>query len=104
MTIFVPNVNVWRVERADRFSVLIDGAAFFGAVRQAGGPAFYCDHRLGPRHLVCRDEWSATICIETGEHLVGDIPTKELWERRAFREANLEVLRDMWREHHGPED
>lgn len=35
MTIFVPNANVWRLERADRFSVLIDGAAFFGAVRQA---------------------------------------------------------------------
>lgn len=55
-------------------------------------------------HLVCGDEWSGTICIETGEHLVGDIPTKELREGRAFREANLEVLRDMWREHHGPED
>jgi phospholipase D1/2 len=35
MTIFVPNANVWRLERADRFSVLLDGAAFFGAVRQA---------------------------------------------------------------------
>ena len=35
MTIFVPHTNVWRVERAGRFSVLIDGAAYFGAVRQA---------------------------------------------------------------------
>ena len=35
MTIFVPNTNVWRVEQAGRFSVLIDGAAYFGAVRQA---------------------------------------------------------------------
>jgi phospholipase D1/2 len=30
-----PNRNVWRVERADRAAVLIDGAAFFDAVRQA---------------------------------------------------------------------
>ena len=35
MTIFVPNTNVWRVEQAGRFSGLIDGAAYFGAVRQA---------------------------------------------------------------------
>ena len=35
MAIFVPNANVWRVERANRFAVLIDGAAFFAAVRQA---------------------------------------------------------------------
>ncbi len=35
MPILSPNVNVWRIERANRFSVLIDGAAFFGAVRQA---------------------------------------------------------------------
>ena len=35
MAIFVPNANVWRVERASRFAVLIDGAAFFAAVRQA---------------------------------------------------------------------
>ena len=30
-----PGRNVWRVERAGRASVLIDGAAFFGAVRRA---------------------------------------------------------------------
>ena len=35
MPILSPNANVWRIERAHRFSVLIDGAAFFGAVRQA---------------------------------------------------------------------
>jgi phosphatidylserine/phosphatidylglycerophosphate/cardiolipin synthase-like enzyme/uncharacterized membrane protein YdjX (TVP38/TMEM64 family) len=35
MPIFSPNANVWRIERANRFSVLIDGAAFFGAVREA---------------------------------------------------------------------
>jgi phospholipase D1/2 len=35
MTIFATNSNVWRVEHAARFSVLIDGAAFFSAVREA---------------------------------------------------------------------
>jgi phosphatidylserine/phosphatidylglycerophosphate/cardiolipin synthase-like enzyme/uncharacterized membrane protein YdjX (TVP38/TMEM64 family) len=35
MSIFEPGANVWRVERASRFSVLIDAAAFFAAVRQA---------------------------------------------------------------------
>lgn len=35
MAILLPNSNVWRIEQADRFSVLIDGAAFFSAVRQA---------------------------------------------------------------------
>ena len=35
MPILSPNANVWRIERANRFSVLIDGASFFGAVRQA---------------------------------------------------------------------
>ena len=35
MSIFEPGTNVWRVERASRFSVLIDAAAFFAAVRQA---------------------------------------------------------------------
>ena len=35
MPILSPNANVWRIERASRFSVLIDGASFFGAVRQA---------------------------------------------------------------------
>ena len=30
-----PNRNVWRIERAERAAALIDGAAFFSAVRQA---------------------------------------------------------------------
>src|SRR6188474_1525962 len=30
-----PNRNVWRIERAARAAVLIDGAAFFSAVRAA---------------------------------------------------------------------
>jgi phosphatidylserine/phosphatidylglycerophosphate/cardiolipin synthase-like enzyme/uncharacterized membrane protein YdjX (TVP38/TMEM64 family) len=34
-TILLPGRNVWRVEQAARAAVLIDGAAFFGAVRQA---------------------------------------------------------------------
>ena len=33
MTIFSPAKHVWRVEDAARFAVLIDGAAFFDAVR-----------------------------------------------------------------------
>ncbi|MBX6425432.1 MAG: VTT domain-containing protein [Variibacter sp.] len=33
--ILCPGRNVWRVERANRAAVLIDGAAFFGAVRSA---------------------------------------------------------------------
>ena len=35
MAILVPDRNVWRLSHADRFAVLIDGAALFGAVRQA---------------------------------------------------------------------
>ena len=35
MTILALGRNVWRVEDANRFAVLIDGAAFFDAVRQA---------------------------------------------------------------------
>jgi phospholipase D1/2 len=35
MTIFAAGQNVWRIEDAARFAVLIDGAAFFDAVRQA---------------------------------------------------------------------
>ena len=35
MAILSADTNVWRIERAGRFSVLIDGAAFFAAVRQA---------------------------------------------------------------------
>jgi phospholipase D1/2 len=35
MSLFKPGANVWQVARAGRFSVLIDGAAFFSAVRQA---------------------------------------------------------------------
>src|SRR3954469_15167592 len=30
-----PGCNVWRIERAKRATILIDGAAFFSAVRQA---------------------------------------------------------------------
>lgn len=35
MTILRPGRNVWRIERAARAAVLIDGAAFFSAVREA---------------------------------------------------------------------
>jgi phospholipase D1/2 len=35
MSIFKPGANVWKVEPARRFAVLIDGAAFFAAVRRA---------------------------------------------------------------------
>ena len=35
MTIFTAGRNVWRIENAARYAVLIDGAAFFEAVRQA---------------------------------------------------------------------
>src|SRR5690348_13923332 len=34
-TILQRGRNVWRIERADRMAVLIDGAAFFHAVREA---------------------------------------------------------------------
>src|SRR5262245_5167511 len=33
--ILQPGRNVWRIERAPRAAVLVDGAAFFGALRQA---------------------------------------------------------------------
>jgi phosphatidylserine/phosphatidylglycerophosphate/cardiolipin synthase-like enzyme/uncharacterized membrane protein YdjX (TVP38/TMEM64 family) len=33
--ILLPGRNVWRIEQAARAAVLVDGAAFFGAVRQA---------------------------------------------------------------------
>ncbi|MBK4216018.1 phospholipase [Paracoccus caeni] len=32
---FTPGENCWRVEKADRFSVIIDGAAYFSALRQS---------------------------------------------------------------------
>jgi phospholipase D1/2 len=35
VAILIPDQNVWRVAKANRFAVLIDGAALFGAVRQA---------------------------------------------------------------------
>jgi phospholipase D1/2 len=35
VAIFVPDQNVWRIPQASRFAVLIDGAALFGAVREA---------------------------------------------------------------------
>jgi phosphatidylserine/phosphatidylglycerophosphate/cardiolipin synthase-like enzyme/uncharacterized membrane protein YdjX (TVP38/TMEM64 family) len=34
-TILQPGRNAWRIERANRAAILIDGAAFFGAVRSA---------------------------------------------------------------------
>jgi hypothetical protein len=55
-------------------------------------------------HLVNGDEWSGSICIETGELIIGDVPAKELKEARAWREGNLEVLREHWRMYHAPED
>ena len=33
--ILLPGRNVWRIEKAARAAVLVDGAAFFGAVRHA---------------------------------------------------------------------
>src|SRR5918992_3939714 len=33
--ILLPGRNVWRIEQAARAAVLVDGAAFFGAVRRA---------------------------------------------------------------------
>jgi phospholipase D1/2 len=59
MTIFVPNANVWRVERANRFSVLIDGAAFFGAVRQAA---------LAAQHSIVITGWD----LDSRTRLVGE--------------------------------
>ena len=35
VTILIPDQNVWRITKASRFAVLIDGAALFGAVREA---------------------------------------------------------------------
>lgn len=35
MTIFQPGRNCWRVETADRLSVIVDGQAYFRALREA---------------------------------------------------------------------
>ena len=45
--LFQPGVTVWRVEDAARASVLIDAAAYFGAVRAA-----YADYLPRDRHPV----------------------------------------------------
>ena len=33
--ILAPNRNIWRLERAGRAALLIDGASYFGALREA---------------------------------------------------------------------
>jgi len=57
--ILAPNRNVWRIERADRFAILIDAAAFFGAVRQAA---------LQARHSILIMGWD----IDSRTRLVGE--------------------------------
>src|SRR5215203_277071 len=59
-----PNRNVWRVERADRAAALIDGAAFFSAVRQAFRNAQHSIFVLG---------WD----IDSRTRLVGDSNTPD---------------------------
>lgn len=59
-----PNRNVWRVERAARAAVLIDGAAFFNAVRQAFRNAQHSIFVLG---------WD----IDSRTRLVGDSNTPD---------------------------
>ena len=54
-----PNHNVWRIERAARAAVLIDGAAFFQAVRQAF---------LNARHSIFVLGWD----IDSRTRLVGE--------------------------------
>jgi phosphatidylserine/phosphatidylglycerophosphate/cardiolipin synthase-like enzyme/uncharacterized membrane protein YdjX (TVP38/TMEM64 family) len=54
-----PNRNVWRIERAARAAALIDGAAFFDAVRQAF---------LNARHSIFVLGWD----IDSRTRLVGD--------------------------------
>lgn len=34
-SIYKPGKNVWRIERADRFAMLVDGGEYFGAAREA---------------------------------------------------------------------
>ncbi len=57
--ILSPGRNVWRVENASRAAVLIDGAAFFGAVRQAF---------LNARHSIFVLGWD----IDSRTRLVGN--------------------------------
>ena len=59
MPILAPNRNVWRIERAARFAILIDGAAFFGAVRQAA---------LQARHSILIMGWD----LDSRTRLVGE--------------------------------
>lgn len=62
--IFRPGENVWRIERADRATVLIDGAAYFGAVRQA---------LLKAQHTVLIAGWD----IHSQTRLVGESGTAD---------------------------
>jgi phospholipase D1/2 len=59
MTLLKPGANVWKVERAGRFAVLIDGAAFFAAVRQAA---------LKARHTIFIMGWD----LDSRTRLVGE--------------------------------
>jgi phospholipase D1/2 len=61
---FRPGQNVWRIERADRATVLIDGAAYFGAVRQA---------LLKAQHTVLIAGWD----IHSRTRLVGESGTAD---------------------------
>ena len=54
-----PGCNVWRVERAARAAVLIDGAAYFGAIRAA---------LINARHRVIILGWD----IHSRTRLVGE--------------------------------
>ena len=59
MAILCPNRNVWRIESAGRFAMLIDAAAFFGAVREAA---------LQARHSILIMGWD----IDSRTRLVGE--------------------------------
>ena len=59
MTIFTPGRTVWRIEDASRFAVLIDGAAFFGAVREAA---------LKAEHSILIKGWG----LDSATRLVGE--------------------------------
>ena len=45
---FTPGRNCWRVDPADRFSLIVDGQAYFRTLRQA---------LLAARHLVVMIGW-----------------------------------------------
>jgi phospholipase D1/2 len=59
VAILSPNRNVWRIESAGRFAMLIDAAAFFGAVRRAA---------LRARHSILIMGWD----IDSRTRLVGE--------------------------------